>query len=123
MLNVIALWNFLRRGSTVTTGETATPRPRSFAVRSASLEARSSNLHKSFDAKIVQRMNCSEFSDDDSVLKRSIRTVPSNKFSVEQPSGSIVSVICERIFGWGVFGAYFDTMDETKKPNEKHSKH
>lgn len=37
ILSVMALWNFLLRGSTVTTGDTATPRPRSFAVRSASI--------------------------------------------------------------------------------------
>lgn len=37
MLRVIALWNFLLRGSTVTTGETATPRPRSLAVSSESI--------------------------------------------------------------------------------------
>lgn len=37
ILNVMALWNFRRRGSTVTTGDTATPLPRSFAVRSGSI--------------------------------------------------------------------------------------
>lgn len=37
ILNVIALWNFRRRGSTVTTGETATPLPNSLAVRSGSI--------------------------------------------------------------------------------------
>lgn len=37
MLNVIALWNLRRRGSTVTTGDTATPRPSNFAVRSGSI--------------------------------------------------------------------------------------
>lgn len=37
ILNVIALWNLRRRGSTVTIGETATPRPRSLAVKSGSI--------------------------------------------------------------------------------------
>lgn len=37
MLSVMALWNFRRRGSTVTMGETATPRPSSLAVRSGSI--------------------------------------------------------------------------------------
>lgn len=37
ILSVIALWNLRRRGSTVTIGETATPRPRSFAVSSGSI--------------------------------------------------------------------------------------
>lgn len=37
MLKVIALWNLRRRGSTVTTGETATPRPKSLAVKSGSI--------------------------------------------------------------------------------------
>lgn len=37
MLRVIALWNFRLLGSTVTTGDTATPRPRSFAVSSESM--------------------------------------------------------------------------------------
>lgn len=37
ILRVIALWNFLLRGSTVTTGDTATPRPRSLAVSSESI--------------------------------------------------------------------------------------
>lgn len=37
MLRVMALWNFLLRGSTVTTGDTATPRPKSFAVSSESI--------------------------------------------------------------------------------------
>lgn len=36
ILKVIALWNLRRRGSTVTIGETATPRPKSFAVKSGS---------------------------------------------------------------------------------------
>lgn len=37
ILKVIALWNFLLLGSTVTIGETATPRPRSLAVNSGSI--------------------------------------------------------------------------------------
>lgn len=37
ILSVIALWNFLLLGSTVTIGETATPRPRSLAVNSGSI--------------------------------------------------------------------------------------
>lgn len=37
MLKVIALWNLRRRGSTVTTGDTATPRPSSLAVKSGSM--------------------------------------------------------------------------------------
>lgn len=37
ILRVIALWNFLRLGSTVTIGDTATPRPRSLAVSSGSI--------------------------------------------------------------------------------------
>lgn len=37
ILNVIALWNFRRLGSTVTIGETATPRPSSLAVKSGSI--------------------------------------------------------------------------------------
>lgn len=37
ILRVIALWNFLLLGSTVTTGETATPRPSSLAVSSESI--------------------------------------------------------------------------------------
>lgn len=37
ILRVIALWNFLLLGSTVTIGETATPRPRSLAVNSGSI--------------------------------------------------------------------------------------
>lgn len=37
ILNVIALWNFLLLGSTVTTGETATPCPNNFAVISGSI--------------------------------------------------------------------------------------
>lgn len=36
IFSVIALWNFLRRGSIVTIGETATPWPNSFAVNSGS---------------------------------------------------------------------------------------
>jgi hypothetical protein len=31
------LWNLRRRGSTVTTGDTATPRPNNFAVKSGSI--------------------------------------------------------------------------------------
>lgn len=37
MLSVIALWNFRRLGSTVTMGDTATPRPSNLAVRSGSI--------------------------------------------------------------------------------------
>lgn len=37
MLSVIALWNLRRRGSTVTMGDTATPRPSSLAVSSGSI--------------------------------------------------------------------------------------
>lgn len=37
ILNVMALWNLRRLGSTVTIGETATPRPSNFAVRSGSI--------------------------------------------------------------------------------------
>lgn len=37
MLKVMALWNLRRLGSTVTIGDTATPRPRSLAVRSGSI--------------------------------------------------------------------------------------
>lgn len=37
ILNVIALWNLRRLGSTVTIGETATPRPSSLAVKSGSI--------------------------------------------------------------------------------------
>lgn len=37
MLRVIALWNLRRLGSTVTTGDTATPRPNSLAVKSGSI--------------------------------------------------------------------------------------
>lgn len=37
ILNVIALWNLRRLGSTVTTGDTATPRPSNFAVKSGSI--------------------------------------------------------------------------------------
>lgn len=37
MLSVIALWNLRRLGSTVTIGETATPRPNSLAVKSGSI--------------------------------------------------------------------------------------
>lgn len=37
ILNVMALWNLRRRGSTVTIGDTATPRPSNFAVRSGSM--------------------------------------------------------------------------------------
>lgn len=37
MLSVMALWNLRRRGSTVTTGDTATPRPNILAVRSGSI--------------------------------------------------------------------------------------
>lgn len=37
MLNVIALWNFLLLGSTVTTGDTATPWPSNFATCSGSI--------------------------------------------------------------------------------------
>lgn len=37
MLNVIVLWNFRLLGSTVTTGETATPCPNNFAVNSGSI--------------------------------------------------------------------------------------
>lgn len=37
MLKVIALWNLRRRGSTVTTGDTATPRPNNLAVKSGSI--------------------------------------------------------------------------------------
>lgn len=37
ILRVMALWNFLLLGSTVTTGDTATPRPNSFAVSSESI--------------------------------------------------------------------------------------
>lgn len=37
MLNVIALWNLRRLGSTVTIGDTATPRPSNLAVRSGSI--------------------------------------------------------------------------------------
>ena len=37
ILNVIALWNLRRLGSTVTTGETATPRPNNLAVNSGSI--------------------------------------------------------------------------------------
>lgn len=37
MVSVIGLWNFRRRGSTVTIGETATLLPRSFAVNSGGI--------------------------------------------------------------------------------------
>lgn len=37
ILSVIALWNLRRLGSTVTIGDTATPRPNSFAVKSGSI--------------------------------------------------------------------------------------
>lgn len=37
MLNVMALWNLRRLGSTVTMGDTATPRPSNLAVSSGSI--------------------------------------------------------------------------------------
>lgn len=37
MVRVMGLWNFLRRGSTVTIGDTATPLPRSLATSSAGI--------------------------------------------------------------------------------------
>lgn len=37
IVKVIGLWNFLRRGSTVTIGDTATLLPRSFATNSAGI--------------------------------------------------------------------------------------
>lgn len=60
MFSLMALWNFLRLGSTVTTGDTATPCPSSLAVNSGSIGCACTNqtiLRPVCTTKLVVKLN------------------------------------------------------------------